>query len=101
MVVAQQKNEKMLSADVDSALVDLFLEQADERGYKKKRALAAAAKLWVELPQEVQARLIDQSLDTNSFVELVQKIVDERIEAGRRTARKSLERPHKKRGQKG
>ena len=82
MLMTRQKNEKLLSADVNSDLADLFLEQADKRGYKKKRAFSAAIKLWSELPQEAQGRLIDQSLDANSFVALVQEIVDERIAKG-------------------
>jgi len=94
-------NEKMLGAHIDSALVDEFSNQVDERGYKSKRCLGAMVKLWLSLPEVVQAKLLNQSLDADSFIELVQGIVDERIEAGRKTARKSLEPPRKKRSRKG
>lgn len=101
MFMAEENFEKLLSADVDSKLADRFLEQADQRGYKKKRSLAAAVKLWVELPEVVQARLLNQSLDGDSLVELVQQILDEYIEEGRKAGLKLVERQRKKRTQKG
>lgn len=75
----QKKNEKLLSADVDRRIVDKFLTQASKRGFTKKRVLAAAAKLWTELPLEIQAKLLDQTLDDKSFVQLVRQIADEQI----------------------
>lgn len=77
--MVQKKNEKLLSADVDRKTVDKFLDQASSRGFTKKRVIAAAAKLWIELPLEIQAKLLNQSLDGNSFIELVRQIVDEQI----------------------
>ncbi|KKN73157.1 hypothetical protein LCGC14_0403300 [marine sediment metagenome] len=94
--MAEKKYQKLLSADVDSELVDLFLTQADERGYKKKRALAAATKLWVELPVEIQGQFINQSLNANSFLILVQGIVDERIEKGYADGKKFLAKRQKR-----
>lgn len=76
--------QRNLSGMVDEPLFERFTEQAEERGVKVKRAVAAAAKLWVELPPEVQARLLNQTLDENAFIALVQQIVDERIEEGRK-----------------
>lgn len=96
-----QNSEKNLGAMIATDLVDEFTAQVDQRGYKIKRALAAAVKLWKDLPEEIQARLLNQSLDSNSLVEIVQEIVEERIDVGRKAARKSLERPRKKRGRKG
>lgn len=96
-----EKNfEKLLSADVDAGLADSFLNQADTRGYKKKRALASAIKLWTNLPEEIQARLLNQSLDADGLVTIVEQIVDERIEAGRQAARKLLQPQRKKRPRK-
>ncbi len=69
----------MLSAHVDAELCDRFLQQAHTRCVIKKRALAAAVKLWSELPAEIQIQLLDRSVKENDFVELVRQIVDERI----------------------
>jgi hypothetical protein len=98
--MVEQNSEKNLGAMIAASLVDEFTEQVDQRGYKIKRALAAAVKLWKDLPEEIQARLLNQSLASNGLGEIVQKIVEERIETGRKVARKSLERPRKKRDQK-
>jgi hypothetical protein len=77
--MVRAKNEKLLSADIECKTVDKFLSQASERGFTKKRVLAAAAKLWIELPLEIQAKLLNQSLDGNSFIDLVRQIADEQI----------------------
>jgi hypothetical protein len=77
--MVQKKNEKLLSADIDCKIVDKFLSQASERGFTKKRALAAAVKLWTELPLEMQARLLSKDTNIDSFTELVRQVVDERI----------------------
>lgn len=99
--MAEKNYQKLLSADVDSDLVDLFLTQADKRGYKKKRALAAATKLWTGLPVEIQGKLINQALNASSFLTLVEGIVDERIEKGYADGKKFLtkrqkRKPHQK-----
>ena len=77
--MVRSKNEKLLSADIDRKIVDNFLTQASKRGFTKKRVLAAAVKLWSELPLEIQAKLLDQSLDSGSFVEMVRHIANEQI----------------------
>lgn len=92
---------KNLASKIPARIADAFRKQARERRNHIKYCLAAAVKLWTELPDTVQARLLNQSLDADSFIALVQEIVDERIEAGRKTARKSLEPPRKKRSRKG
>ena len=96
-----KKSEKNLGGMMDSNLVEEFTSQVDDRGSKIKRSLVAAVKLWIELPAEIQALLLNQSLDANSFVSLIQEIVDERINAGRKSARKLLSHQHKKRDKKG
>ncbi len=78
--MVQKKNEKLLSADIARKVVDEFLSQASKRGFTKKRVLAAAVNLWTHLPLEIQAKLLDQSLEEESFVELVRQIADEQIQ---------------------
>jgi hypothetical protein len=58
--MARAKDEKLLSADMDSEIVEKFLRQSSERGFTKKRALAAAVEHWTELSLEAQARLISK-----------------------------------------
>ena len=82
--MVQKKTEKLLSADIDRKVVDNFLSQASKRGFTKKRVLAAAVKLWTKLPLEIQAKLLDQSLDSGSFVEMVRHIADEQIKKARK-----------------
>ncbi|MHC5184649.1 MAG: hypothetical protein ACYSPI_10295 [Planctomycetota bacterium] len=78
--MVQKKTEKLLSADIDRKVVDNFLSQASKRGFTKKRVLAAAVELWTKLPLEIQAKLLDQSLESGSFTELVRQIADEQIQ---------------------
>lgn len=68
-----------LGAEVRADIADLFRRQCEQRHQLKHGALTAAIKLWVQLPSEIQARLLDQSLDNGGLVELVNKIVDERL----------------------
>ena len=87
--MVRSENEKLLSADMDRKLVDDFLSQASQRGFTKKRVLAAAVKLWIQLPREVQATLLDQSLDEDSFIDLVRQIADEQIQKALKKQSKS------------
>lgn len=96
-----EKEEKLLSAHVESSLIDQFLGQAEERGFKKKRVLAGAVRLWVSLPPEIQAKLLNESLTGDSFLSLVQEIVDERMEAGKQAARALVEHQKRKSTRKG
>ena len=79
--MSEKKFEKLLSAHVDAELCDRFLQQAHTRCIVKKRALAAAVKLWSELPGEIQVQLLDRSIEESTFVDLVRQIVDERIKS--------------------
>ena len=83
-----KKNEKLLSADVNCEIVDKFLNQASKRGFTKKRVLAAAAKLWTEIPLELQAQLLSEDVVKSSFTELVRQIVDEQIEKAEKGRKK-------------
>lgn len=52
-----KKGEKNLGAAMDEKLVSLFSEQCDERSFKSKKAMAAAVRLWVSLPFDIQSKL--------------------------------------------
>lgn len=78
--MVRAKSEKLLSADIDRKIVDEFLTQASKRGFTKKRVLAAAIRLWTNLPLEIQAQLLDQTLEDESFIHLVRQIADEQIQ---------------------
>ncbi len=68
-----------LASKVPQAVAEKFRKQAQERGQKVKTNLAAAARLWVQLPEEAQARLLNQSTDKDTFINLVRQIADEQI----------------------
>ena len=78
--MAYKKNEKTLGADIDRKLVDEFLTQSQKSGFTKKRVLAAAIRHWIEIPLEMQARLLRDGPDRISFDDLVSQIVDEKIQ---------------------
>ncbi len=61
-------------------MLDAFEKQWKSRGQIQKRAVAAAVRLWISLPEDLQARLISQELGENDFLSLVRQIVDERIQ---------------------
>lgn len=81
MLMGEKISEKSLGGMMPIEIVDAFYRQLERFGdsIKKKRALAAAVKLWTELPTEVQLRLLDQSLDTSAFLDLVNSIIDKRL----------------------
>ena len=69
-----------LASKVPQDVADKFRKQAQERGQKVKTNLAAAVKLWIELPEDVQARLLNQATDSAAFIALVRQIADEQIQ---------------------
>jgi hypothetical protein len=69
-----------LAADIKVSLLNSFEKQWRSRGQVQKRAIAAALRLWISLPEDLQAKLISQELRQNDFLSLVRQIVDERIE---------------------
>jgi hypothetical protein len=77
--MAYKDNERTLGADIPVDLFDEFNDQCKRLGQIKKEAVRAMVKLWVQLPDEIQAKLINQSLDTDSFVELVSHIANKQI----------------------
>jgi len=88
--MAYKKNEKTLAADIKISLVNDFNKQWKARGQIQKRAVEAALRLWISLPEDLQARLISQELGKNDFLGLVRQIVDEHIQLSRQTLSKNI-----------
>ncbi len=91
----------MLGAELPVGLVDQFLKQAEDADCKKKVALRAAVKLWVDLSPEMQRHLRDLSLSDQSFLEILQKMLEERFAEGDRAGEKLVGRQGRKPGRKG
>ncbi len=95
--MAYKKDEKTLSADVKISLADEFERQWKARGQIQKRAVAAALRLWISLPEDLQAKLVSQELGENDFLSLVREIVDERMQFIRQApSRDTRKKPAKK-----
>lgn len=77
--MAYKDNERTLAVDIPVKLFEVFNTQRQKRGQVKKEAARAMVELWVQLPGEVQAKLLNQSLDGKSFIDLVRQIADEQI----------------------
>ncbi len=99
--MAYQKDEKTIAADIPIEVFQDFESQRKQRGQVKKTAVSAAIRLWVSLPEEIQARLLNKSLPETAFIELINQIVDDRIEAGRKVGRALRQGQKQKPGQKG
>lgn len=56
--MARNAEEKIISADLNSELVDRFCRQVETRGFKKKHALRGAVELWLSLPAALQAHIL-------------------------------------------
>ena len=95
--MAYKQGEKTLVADINVSLIDAFEKQWKARGQVQKRAVAAALRLWVSLPEDLQAKLISQELGENDFISLVRQIVDECIELSRQAVSQNIrKKPAKK-----
>ena len=77
--MAYRDNERTLGVDIPVELFDEFNSQRKKRGQVKKEAVRAMVKLWVQLPEEIQAKLLNQSLDGKSFISLVRQIANEQV----------------------
>ncbi len=95
--------EKLLSADLDADTVDRFCQQVESRGFKKKRALSAAVRLWLSIPNELQAHIMSGECGDDVLGGLLKYIAGNRIDVLRREFRglavKSTEAPEE--GQRG
>ena len=78
--MAYKKNEKTLGVDIPSKQFEAFNKQRTERAQVKKEAVRAMVQLWLQLPHEVQSKLINQTTDNDTFTELVRQIADEQIQ---------------------
>lgn len=76
-----------IAAEIPNDLAEVFETQRRGRNQIKKGAVEAAIRLWTELPAEIQAKLLDQSMDGSALIELVREIANDQIEAGRKAAR--------------
>ena len=92
---------KYIGGPIPSDLKDKIDEQVEECGWKIGRVVVGMAKLWAGLPPSMQAQLVNQSMDSDSFIELIQQIVDQRIEEGRKAAQALVGRQKRKPGRKG
>jgi hypothetical protein len=77
--MAYKENEKTLSSDIPMKLFEAFNKQRTQRGQVKKEAVRAMVQLWLQIPQEVQSKLMNQTTDSGSFTKLVRQIADEQI----------------------
>lgn len=77
--MAYKDIEQTLTADIPTKLFEEFNAQRKTRGQVKKEAIRAMVKLWIQLPEEFQAKLLSQSISADSFTDLVRQIVDEQI----------------------
>jgi hypothetical protein len=77
--MAYKDTEQTLAADIPVKLFKEFDSQRKKRGQVKKEAVRAIVKLWIQLPEEFQARLLNQSIGDDSFADLIRQIVDEQI----------------------
>jgi hypothetical protein len=55
--MSRKKEEKNLGGMMSAEVVDTFSAQVQSRNYKSKRALEAAVRVWVNLPEDVQREL--------------------------------------------
>jgi hypothetical protein len=77
--MAYKDMEQTLTADIPTKLFEEFNTQRKTRGQVKKEAVRAMLKLWIQLPEEFQAKLLNQSTGADSFTDLIRQIVDEQI----------------------
>ncbi len=96
----KKDNLVQLNARIPQTLRDSFWNTVP-KGTNKQHVLAAVARLWISLPPEYQKMLIDaesegKAVNQNSLIEIVQRIVDQRIRDGRKAARALAGIPKKK-----
>ncbi len=76
------------------------MQEAVPQGFTIGHCWSAAAKLWIDLPEQTRLQLLTGQFE-NSLVEVVREIIEERIGAGRAAAEELLGPRGKKRGRKG
>jgi hypothetical protein len=99
--MAYKKNERTLAADIKTSLLSNFEKQWKTRGQVQKRAVAAALRLWISLPEDLQAKLISRELGQNDFLSIVRQTIREYIKIYKQELSESTHRkPTKKTGKK-
>jgi hypothetical protein len=98
-------NLVQLNARVPQSLRDSFWNTVP-KGTNKQHVMAAVARLWISLPPDYQKMLIDaesmgKAIGQSSLIEIVQQIVEDRIQDGKRAGKSFLELQRKKRGPRG
>ena len=68
---------KNLGGMMNSELVDAFTQQVEERGYRKKRALAGAVMLWLSLPSDAQAKILHQQSPEEAYSVVLGKVLEQ------------------------
>lgn len=97
--MVEDKNPmETLSGRVPAGIPEAFRATVPP-GYKVGHCLAMAAKIWIDLPEETRLQFLTGQIK-EPLVDLVQKIVDERIQAGQEAGTKLAERQRKKPSQK-
>jgi hypothetical protein len=52
------KSEMKMPGYIYSVSIEDFCQQAELRGFKKKKAIEAAIRTWITLPAEIQVQII-------------------------------------------
>lgn len=87
-VMTNKKNEDFhgergLIAKVSDEFREEFQQQLKERGQKQKDAMISAIRLWMGLPAEVQAKIINQTTSEDILKITVREIIQEQLAAFR------------------
>ena len=103
---ADDSRVKNFGGMMDAKLVDSFvatipLNSVGQPKYKKKHVLAYAMKLWIDLPSEIRNKLIMEELAGDTLIGLIQQILDQRIEEGRKAGQALVGPQKRKPGRKG
>jgi len=95
MLMALKKIEEFygnrgLIAQVSDEFREMFQNYIRERGQKQKDVIIASLRIWMSLPLETQARLINQSTSEVTLSQVVEDIIDKKLKefmAGQKPAR--------------
>ena len=70
--------EKNLVASIPEGLVDKFWATVPA-GYKNKHVLAAAARIWISIPEDDRIAILAEERSGGNVKSLINKILDERL----------------------
>lgn len=89
--MAYKETERTLAADLPEEICVRFEQQRKERGQVKKASILAAIKLWLDLPLDLQGRLLDESMSGDAFLQTVEEIVLDCVKKGYAAGQKLAE----------